>query len=230
MRIVFSAFLAMVSLLVLPVSALSQGTPAPKPRTQPRQQTAEQIGVDDTKDLPSAITLGLRAGLNSPSDELSSGFVPDVDLGYRWSFGTWAIEPAVGWQMWSGDAEGTLTSPQIPAGSGAYTQELDATVIEGRVRGWYHFGKYGSALLGVHLGAVNTDTTQTSFGVQRDESGGELTWAIMAGYAYSIPAAYGNVQVQVGWRDAPVDYLTTGAANVSGLQAFLGWQVAYPVP
>ena len=178
--------------------------------------------------LASAATLGLRVGMNVPTSTLSSGVLPDIDIGYRHKMDGFAIEPALGWQTWRGNVAGTGSSSQLVNGQGDFEQAVSATVFEARVRGWYDLGDSGALLGALHAGSMQASTRQESFGQVWEEEGGNVTLALYLGYAYPIAEAYGSAQALVGYRHAPADFLTTGSANLSGFQLLIGWQVAYP--
>lgn len=198
--------------------------PAPAPRqpaARPAPAPQPEAGID------SAITAALRVGYNSPGSEMSGGFLPDLEVGYRLGLGSFAIEPALGYQRWNGDASGTLTSPLLAAPA-RYEQTAVASVYEARARLWYDLGDAGYPLFGIGIGGVGADTEQKSFGETRQESNGGLTWAVHAGYAYPLKPAYGNVELLLGYRGANVDFETAGDANLSGLQVLFGWHAAFP--
>ena len=216
---------------------LAIGTPASaqapaKKQVRPAQAPAEKAAPrarpqPAAAGIPTAITAALRLGVNIPTSELSSGFVPDVEVGYRIGMGEFAIEPAFGFQTFGGDAEGTVTSPQIGSGQAAYKQKASANIYEARVRGWFDLGDIGSPVAGINLGAVSASAEQDSFGVTREEADTALTWGLHAGWDYPIPAAHGNIELMLAYRQAAVDLVTPGDENLSGLQLMIGWHAAF---
>lgn len=216
-----------LALVMAAAPAAAQQTPK-RPAPAPRQPAAKPAPMPvDEAGIESAITAALRVGYNAPGSEMSGGFLPDVEVGYRLGLGSLAIEPAIGYQRWNGDRSGTLTSPLLnePA---RYEQTAVASVYEGRARLWYDLGDAGYPLLGLGLGGVSADTEQKSFGETREESNGALTWAVSLGYAYPLKPAYGNVELLLGYRGATVDFETAGNANLSGMQVLFGWHAAFP--
>jgi hypothetical protein len=227
----------MTTLIRITVLALTMATPAlaqepakkrpaPAPAAAPKPAAPAAKPAAEREPIKSAVTLGLRAGYNLPGSELSPGFVPDVDVGYRIALGQVALEPAFGFERFGGDREVTVTSAQL-AESSKVKQTVSATVWEGRARLWYDLKDAGYPILGFGVGGVAAEAEQTSFGEKRSESKGALTWAVQLGYAYPIDAAYGNAELLVGYRGATVDMVETGAANLSGVQILLGWHAAF---
>lgn len=217
--------LATVLVSMAATPAFAQQAPHKAP---PAKHPVKAVPVKPAKEegVASAVTVGLRAGYNKPSSQLSAGFVPDVDLGYRIGLGAIGLEPAIGWQRWSGNRTVTVSSPELGA-SESVKQSATAQVFEGRARLWYDLKDAGYPILGLGVGGVSEAAQQKSFGETRDEKNGALTWTVQIGYAYPIEPAYGNVELLLGYRSANVDIASTGKANLSGFQVLLGWHAAF---
>lgn len=224
MRTQLLAFLIVLSTNASALAA--EKKPAPVKAPQATRNAAPAAVASKSNQLPSAITAALRMGYNKPGSDLSAGWVPDIEAGYRFGFGKWGLEPAIGWQRWGGKAEGTVTSPLISLAK-PYRQDARAQVVEGRMRAWYLTGSAGAAVLGLGVGAAQIEAEQKSFGQTRTESTGKLTFAVHGGWDFPIAAAYGNIEVMLGYRQAQSSLVTTGDANLSGLQALLGWHAAF---
>ena len=211
--------------------AAEPAPPPPPPHKAPKAEhkhpdAAREDSAQPGAKIGHAITLGARVGMNVPTSKMGTGFTPDLEAGFRFGLGPVAIEPAFGWQTWNGNYTGNLDPTWRYQPYFGYKQSTSASIYEGRARLWLDAGKPGFVLCGLGVGAVAAHTSQVSWSGTRTESGNALTWTVQAGWAYPIPAAQGNLELLLGYRSAPVDFVTTGNVNASGFQALLGWHAA----
>lgn len=229
-RFIALSLLILIALPVVSVSAQTGGRAAKsKPPALARKPESASTASASTRAISSA-TATLRGGANVPSSQLSSGFTPDLELGYRHAFQEgFAVEAAVGWQRLSGDASGRVSTRLAAGGTVRFEQQARVSLFEGRLRAWLLRGDYGNVQVGLNMGGYQADTSQQTEGFSRQESGGGLTWGLHGGYHYLIPVAYGGPELLLGYRWVQPSFSTTGNANLSGLQVFLGWKAAVGV-